>query len=136
MDLGTIAQRVRDDVYASGRGLDNFIGDVRLVWRNCKTFNEQQSYLHNVAIRLEAQCEKYFLTFRNQDNQSNEAESMEGEQMQDEIVRENEVTDAADVTEEVEPEVEYDEDYQSEEEENPHDVDADSNEEWNGTSEF
>jgi hypothetical protein len=40
MDLGTIAGRLESGFYASAAAVHE---DVRLVWRNCRTFNEPGS---------------------------------------------------------------------------------------------
>jgi Bromodomain len=49
MDLGTITTRLKHDHYANPLEV---LEDVRLVWRNCRTFNEPGSDVYKACDEL------------------------------------------------------------------------------------
>lgn len=49
MDLGTIASRLESNLYGSPGAVAE---DVRLVWRNCRTFNEPGSDVYKSCDEL------------------------------------------------------------------------------------
>ncbi|KAG1173845.1 hypothetical protein G6F70_005514 [Rhizopus microsporus] len=61
MDLGTIKGKLKNNQYASPEEMDE---DVRLMFRNCYTFNPPNTYVYNEAKALEddynADWQKYF----------------------------------------------------------------------------
>lgn len=61
MDLGTIENRLRNNYYTN---IQTFDEDVKLVFRNCYTFNPPDTYVYNEAKQLEEmyarQWRKYF----------------------------------------------------------------------------
>lgn len=50
MDLGTINRKLCDQEY---RRIGDFISDVRLVWSNCKRYNNETLEVHKLAVILE-----------------------------------------------------------------------------------
>jgi hypothetical protein len=63
MDLGTITQRLRQQpksYYRGEGGHERFAMDVRLVWHNCKVFNERGSEIWEAADRMAVMFEKLF----------------------------------------------------------------------------
>jgi len=55
MDLGTISKKLNDQEY---KRIDDFVEDVRLVWRNCKRYNNETLDIHKSAQTLEALFEE------------------------------------------------------------------------------
>ncbi|TDH64959.1 uncharacterized protein CCR75_002121 [Bremia lactucae] len=61
MDLGTILTRLgRESYYIGPSAVSLFASDVRLVFRNCKTYNAEGSAIWRVADELLRTFEKYF----------------------------------------------------------------------------
>jgi len=58
MDLGTINRKLNDQEY---RRIGEFIIDVRLVWSNCKRYNNEQLEVHKLAVLLEKLFEEKLL---------------------------------------------------------------------------
>ncbi len=57
MDLGTIQTKLESNKYPSA---DKFAADVRLVWRNAQTYNQQGSEIYVSAENLSKLFEKKF----------------------------------------------------------------------------
>jgi hypothetical protein len=55
MDLGTISKRLNDQEY---KRIEDFVEDVRLVWKNCKRYNNETLDIHKTAQSLEALFEE------------------------------------------------------------------------------
>jgi hypothetical protein len=55
MDLGTISKRLNDQEY---KRIEDFVEDVRLVWKNCKRYNNETLDIHKSAQTLEALFEE------------------------------------------------------------------------------
>jgi len=55
MDLGTISKKLSDQEY---KRIEDFVEDVRLVWRNCKRYNNETLDIHKSAQTLEALFEE------------------------------------------------------------------------------
>ena len=49
MDLGSVAQKLQKDRY---RSLTDVRADINLIWRNCQTFNEPGSDVHEESKEL------------------------------------------------------------------------------------
>ena len=67
MDLGTVKERLQLQHYAKTqkqggveKALDSFAADMRLIWKNCMLFNEEQSELYAWARKLESVFERRF----------------------------------------------------------------------------
>lgn len=63
MDLSTVASKLKRNAYAvgsatKGLNLDAFANDVRLIWSNCKLFNDDGSGITRAADELAAGFEK------------------------------------------------------------------------------
>ncbi|XP_040563622.1 uncharacterized protein [Lepeophtheirus salmonis] len=50
MDLGTVKEKIRTRKYAHYR---DCVKDIELIWKNAKTFNPQDHFIHKIAIELE-----------------------------------------------------------------------------------
>lgn len=57
MDLRTIREKVKQDVYAN---FDMFYADVSLVWNNCKSYNIAESEIYRMAEDLERTSKKMY----------------------------------------------------------------------------
>mmetsp|Transcript_27314 Transcript_27314/g.62658 ORF Transcript_27314/g.62658 Transcript_27314/m.62658 type:complete len:189 (+) Transcript_27314:624-1190(+) len=61
MDLGTVKSRMESEQYSS---VQKALDDIRLIWSNCKTYNQDGSDFFTLAIKLEkkfeALCGKHF----------------------------------------------------------------------------
>jgi len=60
MDLGMIQQAMKNPAHADAVDI---ISDIRLVWGNCKSFNEKESLLWRMANHLSNLFEKFFKRF-------------------------------------------------------------------------
>lgn len=63
MDLGTIEANMESGQYATA---DAFAYDMRLVWKNCMTFNHPDSDLYKVAEKLSKKFEKAYIKIKKQ----------------------------------------------------------------------
>eukprot|EP00306_Pavlova_sp_CCMP459_P010568 CAMPEP_0185183634 /NCGR_PEP_ID=MMETSP1140-20130426/2097_1 /TAXON_ID=298111 /ORGANISM="Pavlova sp., Strain CCMP459" /LENGTH=325 /DNA_ID=CAMNT_0027749659 /DNA_START=14 /DNA_END=991 /DNA_ORIENTATION=+ len=57
MDLGTVRDKLRSGKYATTA---DFAADVRLVWKNAKTYNQEGSEIYDAAHELETDFEDRF----------------------------------------------------------------------------
>jgi Bromodomain len=61
MDLKTVTNKLKKNEYKKA---DDFFDDINLIWNNCQTYNEEESELHQIAVRLQkdtaAMREKFF----------------------------------------------------------------------------
>jgi hypothetical protein len=55
MDLGTIKANLENNVYANSKA---WVGDIKLVWFNAKTYNQRKQPIYEAAERLSQKCEK------------------------------------------------------------------------------
>lgn len=55
MDLGTVMSRLNCNQYGSANAV---LESVRLVWRNCRAYNEQDSDVYKAAVELEGFAEQ------------------------------------------------------------------------------
>ena len=61
MDLGTIMSRLAGNQYGSAEAV---LADVRLVWRNCRSFNEPGSEVYQSAEELAGFAEQLWTQSR------------------------------------------------------------------------
>eukprot|EP00307_Rebecca_sp_RCC1486_P013774 CAMPEP_0119414934 /NCGR_PEP_ID=MMETSP1335-20130426/7251_1 /TAXON_ID=259385 /ORGANISM="Chrysoculter rhomboideus, Strain RCC1486" /LENGTH=328 /DNA_ID=CAMNT_0007439831 /DNA_START=19 /DNA_END=1005 /DNA_ORIENTATION=- len=57
MDLGTVKEKLKLSKYSTTA---DFAQDVRLVWKNAKTYNQEGSEIYNAASELETEFEQKF----------------------------------------------------------------------------
>jgi transcription initiation factor TFIID subunit 2 len=60
MDLGTIKSRLVNNQYINAQAMDN---DMRLMFRNCYTFNPPDTYVYNKSKQLEEDYNKAWKTY-------------------------------------------------------------------------
>jgi len=65
MDLGTIQTNLDSGVYSTPA---EFAHDVRLVWRNCMTYNQDGSEFYNLAAKFSNMFEKRFAKIKSADD--------------------------------------------------------------------
>ena len=50
MDLGTVKKNLLKGKYSE---LDELVSDPSLIWENCRTYNAPESYISQLATKLE-----------------------------------------------------------------------------------
>ena len=50
MDLSTVKKNMSKNKYKT---LDSFLGDIDLIWKNCKTYNQVESPIYDQAVTME-----------------------------------------------------------------------------------
>jgi superfamily II DNA or RNA helicase/N-acetylglutamate synthase-like GNAT family acetyltransferase len=60
MDLSTVQNRLTANFYKGSTPWGIFAEDMRLVWANCESYNEQNSPLHQLALQFSARFEALF----------------------------------------------------------------------------
>jgi len=55
MDFGTIESNLENNWYKS---LEEFIADVKLVFTNCFTFNEEGNWAHKIGLKMQDEFER------------------------------------------------------------------------------
>lgn len=60
MDLGTVATRLSSGYYSGPGAHHQFAEDVRLVWKNCQIFNEENSQIWRCAGKLSRNFESLY----------------------------------------------------------------------------
>ncbi|MES1921007.1 hypothetical protein MHBO_002612 [Bonamia ostreae] len=76
MDLGTIEKNLKQNVYKDSH---EFSKDMRLIWKNAKTYNQEGSGIYVVAHQLEGLFEKRFANIHKSATKKRESTQKERE---------------------------------------------------------
>lgn len=72
MDLGTIKGRLESGHYSKHAQVAE---DVRLVWNNCKAYNQEGSYLYKIAEKLAGKFEEKYVKIKTEEPEGPEDEN-------------------------------------------------------------
>ena len=50
MDLGTVKKNLKNNKY---KYIEDCLNDIQLIWDNCKKYNSEGSWIHDLALKLE-----------------------------------------------------------------------------------